>query len=234
MNGSTMSNVRPPDGVTVSCERPFLTVRLSGLHRTLSWSLSHPGFASVETITWLEVCNADLGPDVDPHDFLCRKLAENSLSGSLAMMTSRDIRHHHSDRAKVDGVEAFCLTTVGLSNGERVGSRLGRQSGAGTVNTLVRVSQPLSSGALVEAVSIATQARTMAILEAGYPEGGPFFTGTGTDCIVVAAPLEGKVRAFAGLHTDVGEAIGAAVYRATREGVQMWKLDYTSDRKSVV
>jgi adenosylcobinamide amidohydrolase len=42
-------------------------------------------------------------------------------------------------------------------------------------------------------------------------------TGTGTDCIVVAAPT--GTEPFAGLHTEVGEAIGAAVYTAVAGGV---------------
>ena len=80
-------------------------------------------------------------------------------------------------------------------------------------------------GALVEAVSIAAEARTAAILDIGHPPAGPAITGTGTDCIVVTAPCDGEPEPWAGLHTAVGEAIGAAVYAATREGAEEWLVD---------
>jgi adenosylcobinamide amidohydrolase len=45
-------------------------------------------------------------------------------------------------------------------------------------------------------------------------------TGTGTDCIAVAAPQGAE--AFSGLHTALGEAIGQAVLRAVGKGAQVW------------
>ena len=80
-------------------------------------------------------------------------------------------------------------------------------------------------GALVEAISIVGEARTAAIIESRRPRGLPSITGTGTDCIVVVAPCEGKPVSCAGLHTPVGEAIGATVYRATREGAEEWDAE---------
>ena len=55
-------------------------------------------------------------------------------------------------------------------------------------------------------------------------DAGVAITGTGTDCIVVAAPRGGSVR-FAGMHTPVGEAIGAAVYKAMGDGIATWLQD---------
>jgi adenosylcobinamide amidohydrolase len=53
------------------------------------------------------------------------------------------------------------------------------------------------------------------------PDGKPV-TGTGTDCIVVAAPGTDGGEAFAGLHTDIGAAIGRAVYDAVLQGGMAW------------
>ena len=51
-------------------------------------------------------------------------------------------------------------------------------------------------------------------------------TGTGTDCIVVAAPvtvMESRGRGcFAGKHTAIGAAIGSAVSGAVARGVARW------------
>jgi adenosylcobinamide amidohydrolase len=209
----------------IRCRPPFLIARLSSPHRALGWSLLHPGFSIVRDVVWLEVRNRDLGPDVDPTMLLRTKLVEAGFPDALAFMTSRDITRWHFLEALVEDVEAACLTTVGLSNGERVGLRRSTGALAGTINTLVRVSRPLSDGALVEAISIIAEARTAAILETRRSEDGPAITGTGTDCIIVASPREGEPDSCAGLHTPVGEAIGAAVYRATREGAEHWDAE---------
>lgn len=210
----------------VDCAPPFLTARFAEPQRTLGWSLLHPGFAVVTDIVWVEVRDSDLGPSIDPHAFLRARLAESGLPNALGFMTSRDIRHHHFCQRSAEAVEAACLTTVGLWNGERVGSRKSREPHVGTVNTLVHVSAALTDGAMVEALSIAAEARTAAIVEAQRVERGTAITGTGTDCIVMASPSRGPPLACAGLHTAVGEAIGGAVYDATRDGAEQWERDF--------
>jgi adenosylcobinamide amidohydrolase len=210
----------------VHCAPPFLTARFAEPQRTLGWSLLHPGFSIVSDVVWVEVRNSDLGPSIDPHAFLKARLARSGLPNALAFMTSRDIRRHHLCQRLAGAVEASCLTTVGLANGERVGTR--RKSGphAGTINTLVHVSVPLTDGAMVEAISIVAQARTAAVIEFQDVQRGTAITGTGTDCIVIASPCHGEPAAWAGLHTDVGEAIGSAVYDATRAGAEQWERDF--------
>lgn len=211
----------------VDCAPPILTARFAAPQRTLGWSLLYPGFAIVTDIVWVEVRNIDLGPSIDPHTFLKARLAELGFATALAFMTSRDIRRHHLRKRRAEDVEAACLTTVGLSNGERVGSRMANGPHVGTINTLVHVSVPLTDGAMVEALSIVAQARTAAIIESRREERGTAITGTGTDCIVVASPCRGEPLAFAGLHTAVGEAIGVTVYEATRSGAEQWDRDFT-------
>lgn len=218
-------DAKPASPFTIHCAPPFLTARFSCPQRTLGWSLLRPGFANVSDVVWLEAHDSDLRPDVDPIVFLRNKLAEAGLPDALAFMTARDIRRHHFSRKFVEDIEAACLSTVGLSNGERIGSRRPFCTRVGTINILVHVSCALTDGALVEAISIAAQARTAAIMETRRPHDGPPITGTGTDCIVVAAPLSGEPVACAGLHTAIGEAIGAAVYEATRDGAETWDVD---------
>jgi adenosylcobinamide amidohydrolase len=210
----------------LDCAPPFLVIRFDDVHRTLGWSITKPGFQRVREIVWLEVRDADLSPAVDPLAFLGERLASRGLAEAAAFMTARDVRRHHLARSHVGEIVATCVTTVGLSNAERVGSR--RQNGArraGTINTLLHLSRPLSTGAFVEAVAIAAQARTAAILESRGRRDGSTATGTGTDCIIVAAPEGARPEICAGLHTDVGEAIGAAVYAATWEGARVWRAD---------
>lgn len=216
--------MKPP--FALDCAPPFLVIRFDDIHRTLGWSIAKPGFQRVREIAWLEVRDADLSPAIDPVAFLKERLASKGLAAAAAFMTARDVRRYHFAQSHVGDIAATCVTTVGLSNAERVGTR--RQSAArrvGTINTLVHLSHPLSTGAFVEAVSIVAQARTAAILESrGRPDESAV-TGTGTDCIIVAAPEGARPQTCAGLHTDVGEAIGACVYEATWEGARVWRAD---------
>lgn len=196
----------------------------------LSWSLTRPGFQVAQKVAWLEVRNADLPPAEDPLHVIANLVAGADLADAVTLITSRDITRHHVARSAVEGEVAVCLATVGLSNGERVGRRCAEPVWLpGTINTLVHVSRPLSQAALIETVSIATEARTAAVLDAGVHRGGTAVTGTGTDCIVVAAPACGGEGArFAGLHTAIGEAVGDAVYRAVSEGARVWQKDFAS------
>lgn len=205
---------------------PFLTARFSAPQRTLGWSMSRPGFALAREIVWVEVRNADLSLDVDPDAFLRAKLASAGCPEALAFMTSRDISNHHVRLSHAEDVRAACLTTIGLSNGERVGARQRDRVFPGTINTLVHVSRPLSDGAFVEALSIAVQARTAAILETRPAQDEKPITGTGTDCVIIAAPCSGPPLRYAGLHTAVGEALGHAVYEATHEGALAWNAEF--------
>lgn len=210
-------------------EPPFLIVRFQEAQSMLGWSITKPGFSSAREVVWLEVRDDDLALDVDPVAFLKGRLSSRRLTEAAAFMTSREIRHHHLAQSRVGSITVTCVTTVGLSNGARIGYRPRENlSQLGTINTFVHVSRPLSAGAFVEAVSIATEARTAAIMETNDLRNGAAITGTGTDCIIIAAP-EGAASEFcAGLHTDVGEAIGAAAYDATHAGAREWSIDSVS------
>lgn len=88
----------------------------------------------------------------------------------------------------------------------------------GTINIVVAVPVALSDGALVNAVVTATEAKTQALLEAGYP-----CTGTASDAICVAARTSGAEEPFAGPRSTWGARVARAVHAAVRAGA----LDYT-------
>lgn len=189
-----------------------------------------PGVVTANRVAWLEVRNADLPADADPFEIIGERVSAAGLDDAVVLVTSRDIRRYHQHRVRVEDVHAHCLTTAGLSNSERVGMRLHMPPPfAGTINTLMHLSLPLTEGAMLEALSIATEARTTAVLEAGLHRGGQHITGTGTDCIAIACPLpdDDAVRSapYAGKHTAIGEAVGAAVYHATVTAIVDWKTD---------
>lgn len=214
---------------SIDLDRPVLLLRFAGPQRMLSWSISRPGFTEASSVAWLEVSDADLPVDRDPLAVLGDALARKGAGDAVGLMTACDVGTYHVCAETVEGVTAAVVTTVGLGNGEFVGRRRfsPRPDGAphpGTINTLVHVSQPLADAALVETIAIVAEARTAAILRAMRQCGRPAVTGTGSDCIVVASPPGGEIR-YAGLHTAVGEAVGAAVMRATETAAVQWVED---------
>ena len=213
-------------GFGYTLEKPWLIAEFSELQRMLSWSITHPGFSKANRVAWLEVSNSDLFAGVDALEFLKQKMAASGIDQAVGLMTSRDIRHHHLRESSISDTTAQCMLTLGLDNGSYVGFP-GDQIQAkryGTINTLCHVNIPLSDGALVEASSIVTQAKTAALLDCHkerFSDQNPI-SGTGTDCVVVACPIATARAPYAGLHTTVGQAMGDAVYHATFDAANLW------------
>jgi adenosylcobinamide amidohydrolase len=213
----------------ISCRPPHLVATFDAPQTMLSWSLTKPGFQTARRVAWREVRNADLPPAEDPIDSIWRLLADADLADAVCLVTSRDVTRYHLVQTTVEGVTATALATAGLSNGERIGSRCDEPVLLpGTINVLLHVSCPLSEAALIETVSMATQARTAAIIEAKVERAGVLVTGTGTDCIVVAAPIGSERARFAGMHTAIGEAVGDCVVRVMRESIAVWRADWAA------
>lgn len=212
----------------VELDRPWLTLDLGAEMRVLSWALNRPGFTRARRIIWREVRNANLPPELDAKAWLAAALAERGETDSVAFLTSRNVDAFQVSEASVDGTSAFAVATVGLSNAERVGHRSANHAGPiGTINVAVRLNTGLTQTGLIEALSIAVEARTVAILDADIRRDGVCATGTGTDCLVVAAP-EGPLD-YAGLHTETGQALGRAVYDAVRAGAEAWTAEQEAD-----
>lgn len=83
----------------------------------------------------------------------------------------------------------------------------------GTINIIVSVPVPLKDAAYVNAVMTATEAKTQAVLEAGFRA-----TGTASDAICVAAPAAGEPEDFAGPRSLWGARIARAVHSAVHAG----------------
>ncbi|ARE39828.1 Adenosylcobinamide amidohydrolase [Rhodovulum sp. P5] len=205
----------------VTHRAPWLIADLGAPHRVLSWALNRPGFVTARRIVFREVRNRDLPVEVDATAWLQAELATAGLADAPALLTSRSVASFAQTRADIERVTVHCLATVGLSNSERVGHRQRFDPARfGTINIALSCSAGLTEAAQIEAMTIAASARTAAIIEAGFdlPEGRA--TGTGTDCIALAAP-PGDLP-FAGLHTDIGEALGRATYDAVDAAAADW------------
>ncbi len=210
--------------ITDDLARPWLIARLPRPMRILSHAPWGAGFVTGDTIVWREVRNSDLSPDFPVEAWFQTEMARAPVRAQVGMMTSRDVGSRVLALAEVEGIRAAALVTLGLSNAEAVGRRLPWHSadGAsyGTVNILVATDAALTEAAQIEALTIAVEARTAAIMDLGLELATGRATGTGTDCIAIACPPgEGL---YAGLHTAPGEAVGAAVREAISRAGQNW------------
>lgn len=94
----------------------------------------------------------------------------------------------------------------------------GRAPRPGTINILVAVPVAFSDPALVNAVMTVTEAKTQALLEAGFP-----CTGTASDAVCVAVREDGPAEAFGGPRSVWGARIARAVHRAVLDGARDWR-----------
>lgn len=209
----------------IHLQSPWLRFDLGVPMQVLSWSVNRPGFVQARDILWRHVHNADLPRDMDIEAWVARVMADGPAPKAVLMLTSRTISTYQTRTVRVGQAEAQAVATVGLSNGERVGRRVDYSARDwGTINVAVRLNAALTQPALLEAMSIAVQARTAAVIDAGVVLiSGDIATGTGTDCIAVAAPMGDTP--YAGLHTEIGEAIGRAVFDAVSAGAHDWKVE---------
>lgn len=205
--------------MSVTLDRPWLRMALPRPMRVLSWAPHGAGYLAAEAILWREVRNADLTPEFDAESWLSAQMPPRA----VGMLTSRDVGTFHQARAEVEGLRAWCVVTAGLSNAESVGARLPYHSADyGTINLGIVLEAGLTETAQLEAMSIAVQARTAGVMEAGLRLATGLATGTGTDCIALACDA-GPGR-YAGLHTAAGEVLGAAVRQAVGQACKAWIL----------
>jgi len=127
------------------------------------------------------------------------------------------------ERAKVavrqaSDVAAIAIVSAGGRNLCAAGlSPAWNGPGCGTINTIAIVDARLSDAALLNLLTVVTEAKCLALRERGVltEEGSPA-TGTSTDAVVVACTGNGRRHQYGGPVTLPGHLVGAAVLAATR------------------
>lgn len=204
-----------------------LLFRFPFRHEVLSWAIVGGGRRLASAVFWYQVKAGELRPPVEPREFLEKRMSEAEISDAVGLLTSRNI-DSFVDCERCEGERwARCVATVGLSNALRAGDPPGIPEKIGTINLLCQISHPLTEEAFLEAMAVAVEARSAAVLEAAVPSSRTEepATGTGTDCVVIAAPVLGMREKYVGKHTVMGHLIGAAVLSAVSRGVREWKLE---------
>jgi adenosylcobinamide amidohydrolase len=211
----------------------WLIARFAADHTTASWAIIGGGLGRARAVAWHQVHDAELSPAVDPAALLRDRLAGLGYAGAVGLLTTRRLDRHVDVTVWSGGVAARCIATVGLGNALRAGDPPGAAR-LGTINLLCQLDASLSTEAQLEALALAAEARTLAVREAEVPSTrtGLPASGTGTDCIVIAAPVAdgAGAAAYAGKHTAIGHVIGAAVHEATRRGVACCQREWDQRR----
>ncbi len=197
--------------MTIDCHGPWMIAQPAHPHRCLSWAPVSPGFAVASQVAWL-----------------AERMQSSGYAGAIGLMTSRRRHQHSVAEVRHDDGVCRCIATVGLSKALTAGDPAGTNTNTSrTINLLCQFSEPLTDGALVEAVALAAEARTNAMLASGVRStvSGRPATGTGTDCILIAAAL-GSTVTYCGKHTRTGERLGRAVREAASAGIAQWQLEF--------
>jgi adenosylcobinamide amidohydrolase len=202
----------------------WLTVRFATHQRMLSWAIVGGGRNRTRDVAWLQIRDGDLRPPLDAREFLHQRLRERGLEDAVGLMTSASVATYTDQCVRWGDFSARCIATVGMGNALRAGDPPGTAARIGTINLLCALDHPLVEDAHLETLALAAEARALAVREAEIPStrSGEPSSGTGTDCIVIAAPDQHGGARYAGKHTELGHVLGAAVYAAVSHGLVRW------------
>lgn len=214
--------------ITILRKEHLLIVSFKTPQQAISWAICGGGKKRVHTVAWVHATDKELTRSANPKEFLEHRLHENGIPEAVGMLTSADLNAYADIEKTGDEFSVRSIATVGMENALRVGDPARQEPvSMGTINLLCAISCPLSDEAHLEALSIAVEARTAAVLEAKIPslQTGLPATGTGTDCIVITSPYtmdtpKSRIRAvYAGKHTVLGHLIGESVFEAVSSGL---------------
>ncbi|WP_000639343.1 adenosylcobinamide amidohydrolase [Leptospira interrogans] len=203
----------------------WLEVNFEEPHNVLSWALIGGGWKEqVDCVLWHRVKDEDLTLEVDPIDYFYKSLLYKKESrNGVGFLTSVSLENYSEVILEKQNLKIRSVVTVGLGNSVRIGDPPFQSNSYGTINILVQCSIPFDLNTSLEAVSLITEARTLAVLEAKIRCKTGLATGTGTDCIAFASPSCISTKRYTGKHTLFGHLIGKAVYQSVSQGISNWK-----------
>ncbi len=183
-----------------SIREEYLLVR--GDFRVVSSAPWHGGARRARTIVNVHVPKSYHEP---VPSFFRRFERRTRLRSVVGLLTAVDLRAVATRRSRYGTV----LVTAGVSNAAFVG----------TINIVLVLSGVPTSGAMVEAVKVATEAKGAALRRLDVHDGRAPATGTSTDAVVVACENSGERWEYCGAATPRGRALGAMVAAAVAESL---------------
>jgi adenosylcobinamide amidohydrolase len=209
-------------------EREALIVSFASPARTLSWAVLNGGFCHADHLINHHIDGKNALFCARPAPWLGHAATQLGLRGKVvAMATAVDMKHLVRVSTKSASAQVTCFATVGCGNALSVGDPASMtfeepEPPLHTINMILTVQPGLSDEAMVEAVQIVTEGRVRALYEKGIKscQSGLLATGTGTDCIAIVSPGDGRER-YCGKHTQLGELIGRAACMAVEKGLAL-------------
>ncbi len=139
----------------------------------------------------------------------------------VGLMTGVDLKRAQVIVEREAQATTIAIVTVGISHPTAAGVTEAFRGEVGTINIIVIADARLSHAARVNAVITATEAKTLALVEAGVRAlHGGFASGSGSDAIVIATTERGTWFEYAGPIAPVGALIGRAVRRAVQNALR--------------
>jgi len=168
------------------------------------------------------------------HDNVCAELLLDSSSAAV-MGTAANMVYAAHEQAVFGDLQVDAIVTAGVEgNAACAGdpaqwvetpagwSKLAEV--AGTINTILVVNQPLKPEAQIRALLTATEGKSAALMELGISSrySMDLATGTGTDQICLAAPIDETRYSYGATHphSKLGELLGYAARTATKHALR--------------
>ena len=209
-------------GLAVSLDAEAVVIRAERPLRAVSSAIVGGGLAAASAIVNLHVPKGFACADSRGHlaEFARRRSVPSPFVGLLTGAATEEAELATAARGEL---VAMAVVTVGLSNRTAAGRSAAAVWSPSTINTIVLVEAEPEDAALVNLVITATEAKTLALAEAGIstPEGGAV-TGTSTDAVVVAATGRGPRCAFGGPVSELGWLVAGVVKSALDVAIARW------------
>ena len=200
----------------------YVAIRLPRRMRTFASTILNGGLGETDSVLMVQV---PLHYDhAAPVEHLRTMLRELRLPEDTAcFMTAAELdKAFCAKGVEHNGSQAVALVSAGISNSIRAGeaSREGsvphRQ--VGTINIVAVTDRPLADCGLANAIMTITEAKAAALQDHQIPG-----TGTTSDAVLIACPLEGERCLWSGTGSDHGIALAMAVRSALGESIVNWK-----------
>ena len=202
-------------GVNIAIDERAVRVSSDAPLAVLSSAVVNGGIFSTRHIINMHVVKGYNGsnPENDLHTFARECGIAESFIG---LMTAAWTQNAGVAIESHDGLQVVAVVTIGLSNAMCAGVSLPMaMMSAGTINTIVLIDGALTPAAMANAIIMATEAKTMTLVEWDeHTRDGHRTSGTSTDSVVIACTGRGDELRYAGPATTVGYLIARAVRRA--------------------
>jgi adenosylcobinamide amidohydrolase len=154
----------------------------------------------------------------DPHAHLADLAAGLELAGAgTGLLTGVDVA---AACTEADEGVVVC-TTVGIGDPLWAAAPpTGPGEPVGTINVVAWVPARLGEAALVNAITTVAESKAQALADLGIAG-----TGTCTDAVVVACPLDGPVHWYGGPRSTWGARLARAVHAGVVQGGRSWLAD---------